>query len=62
MVVIQESTEPLLAVYLSDPLIVTKPDASIANLLSQDSVFFHQEFDDVPLILVHPAGHRRDEE
>jgi hypothetical protein len=44
------------------PLVVAEPEASIANLFSKDAVFFHQVLDDMPLMLIHPAGQSCDEE
>jgi hypothetical protein len=43
-------------------LIVAKSEPSITDLLSKHSILFYQEFDDVLLMLVHPAGQRRDKE
>src|SRR5262245_47702479 len=43
-------------------LIVTEPKAPVANLFSQNSVFFHQEVDDMPLMLVHPTSQTSNEE
>jgi hypothetical protein len=58
----QPATEFLRSCSQPPPVIVAKSEASTADLLSQNSVFFHQEFDDVLLMLVHPAGQRREEE
>jgi len=39
-------------------LIVTKPQTPIPDLFSQNAIFFHQIFDNLLLMAVHPAGDR----
>jgi hypothetical protein len=44
------------------PPIVAEPEAAISDLLSKHPILFHQELEHESLMLVHPAGQRRDEE
>jgi len=46
----------------STALIVTELKTTIPDLLPQYAIFFHQIFDDVPLMLVHTTSHGCDKE
>src|SRR5215813_9472114 len=46
----------------STALMVAEPQTAIGNLLSKNPIFFHQIFDHVLLMLVHPSGQGRNQE
>jgi hypothetical protein len=42
------------------PLIIVESHSPVADLLSQNTIFFNQVFDNLLLALIHPTGNRDD--